>query len=102
MFQQLHDAILTNSFTALFDSDVSELETFLFCLPARIGDLAFVTQLNCVMLTLVVLPLLNLLLFLLLLMVPLSLIGLSTLLVSMLLQFLIMKVLTFRMKKDYT
>ena len=30
MLQQLHDAIVTNFFPALFDSDVSELETSLF------------------------------------------------------------------------
>ena len=56
--QQLHDAIVTNFIPALFDSDVSELETSLFFLPARMGDLAFVTQLNFVMLILV-LPLLG-------------------------------------------
>ena len=58
MLQQLHDAIVTNFIPALFDSNVSELETFLFFLPARMGGFAFVTQLNCVMLSFV-LPLLE-------------------------------------------
>ena len=39
MLQQLHDAIVTNFFPALFDSDVSELEISLFSLPARMGEL---------------------------------------------------------------
>ena len=39
MLQQLHDAIVTKFFPALFDSDVSELETSLFFLPARMGGL---------------------------------------------------------------
>ena len=50
---QLHDTIVTNFYPALFDSDVSEVDTSLLFLPARMGDLAFMTQLNCVMLTLV-------------------------------------------------
>ena len=39
MLQRLHDAIVTNFFPALFDSDVSELETSMFFLPARMGGL---------------------------------------------------------------
>ena len=39
MLQQLHDAIVINFFPALFDSDVSELKTSLFFLPARMGGL---------------------------------------------------------------
>ena len=34
MLQQLHDAIVTNFFPALLDSDVSEIETSMFFLPA--------------------------------------------------------------------
>ena len=33
------------TFPALFDSDVSEMETSMFFPPARMGDLAFVIQL---------------------------------------------------------
>ena len=39
MLQRLHDAIVTNFFPALFDSDVSELETSMFFLPARMEGL---------------------------------------------------------------
>ena len=39
MLQRLHDAIVTNFFPAIFDSDVSELETSMFFLPARMGGL---------------------------------------------------------------
>ena len=39
MLQRLHDAIVTNFFPALFDSDVSELETSMFFLSARMGGL---------------------------------------------------------------
>ena len=52
MLQQLHDAIVTNFFPALFDSNVSDMETSMFFLPARMGGLAFVIQLLCVMLIL--------------------------------------------------
>ena len=39
MLQQLHDAIVSNFFPALFDSDVSWMETSMFFLPARMGEL---------------------------------------------------------------
>ena len=39
VLQQLHYTIGTSFFPALFDSDVSELETSLFFLPARMGGL---------------------------------------------------------------
>ena len=39
MLQQLHDAIVPNFFPTLFYSDVFELETSLFSLPARMGGL---------------------------------------------------------------
>ena len=98
ILQQLHDAIVTKLYLILMF-----LSWRLLCFFYQLGwgNLAFVTQLNCVMLTLV-LPLLEWLLFLLLLMVPLNLISLYTLLVSMLLWFLVVKVLTLGMKKGYT
>ena len=43
------------TFSSVIHFDVSELETSLFFLPARMGDLAFVTQLNRVMLILILL-----------------------------------------------
>ena len=86
---------------ALFDSDISELETSLVFLPARMGGLGICDPIEwcdvdfCSSLARVTVVLL-------LLMVPLSLLGLNTLLVSMLLRFLIVKVLTLGMKKGYT
>ena len=53
MLQQLHNAIVTNFFPALFDSGVFELETSLFFLPVRMGGLGIHDQLICVILTLV-------------------------------------------------
>ena len=58
MLQQLHDAIVTNFFPALFDSGVLSWRLPCFFYQPGWGDLAFVTQLNCVMLT-SVLPLLE-------------------------------------------
>ena len=100
MLWQLHDVIITNSFLALFDSDVSELETSLFFLPARMGGLGICDPIELCDVDFGS-SLAGVTVVLLLLMVPLSLIGLNTLLVSMPLWFLIVKVLTLGMKKGY-